>query len=52
MYNLYIANRKMKKKSDVLAVSAFRVYSGKLPRKTHIPPPTPGTVYVEGRGQR
>ncbi len=44
MYNLYIANRNMKKKPDV---SAFRVYSGKLPenfREKH-PPPTPGTVH-------
>jgi hypothetical protein len=31
MYNLYMANRNMMKESDVLAVSAFRVYSGKLP---------------------
>ncbi len=39
MYNLYIAKRNMKKKSDVLAVSAFRVYSGKLPRKTPLTHP-------------
>ncbi len=52
MYNLYIANRNMKKKPDVLAVSAFRVYSGKLPenfREKHSPS-IPGTVHVEDIG--